>query len=148
MKYLDMCIKEGLRLYPSVPFIARRITEDFTVKDKVIPANTSGAVMIAMLHYDHKVFPNPAKYIPERFEPDQLVHKLPYAYMPFSAGPRNCIGQKFAMLEMKILLSSLLRQYKMTAVTYRDEVEVNFSVLIKASTPVMIKFEPREQLTT
>ena len=143
MKYLDMCIKEGLRLYPSVPFIARTVTEEFTADGQEIPAGCMAVIFIFLLHRDPKIFPNPVKFIPERFEPDQPIHRLPYAYMPFSAGPRNCIGQKFATLEMKIILASLFRRYKLTAMTYRDEVEVDVSVLLKATSPVRIKFENR-----
>ncbi|KAI2805260.1 Cytochrome P450 4V2 [Blomia tropicalis] len=143
MKYLEMVIKESLRLYPSVPFIGRKITKEFTANGYSVPAGCTCAIFIYFLHRDPKIFPHPERFIPERFEPDAPIHKMPYAYMPFSAGPRNCIGQKFAMLEMKIMLASIIRRYRMEAITKRDMISIDFSILIKADTPVLIRFDKR-----
>lgn len=143
MKYLEMCIKESLRIYPPAPLVARKVTEDFTVRGHRIPSGCTCAIFIYLLHRNPKLFPQPERFIPERFEPKAEIHKMPYVYIPFSAGPRNCIGQKFAMLEMKIVLASILRRYQLTGITKRDQVDVEFSILLKPSSPIMIRFDRR-----
>ncbi|CAG2109481.1 unnamed protein product [Medioppia subpectinata] len=94
MKYLEKCIKEALRIYPPVLFIARRITEEFKIKDYSIPAGTNCMVLFYQLHRDPKYFPNPEVFDPERFSADSTNTRHAFAYTPFSAGPRNCIGQR------------------------------------------------------
>ena len=143
MKYLDMVIKECLRLYPPVPFIARKITKQFTVKGLVLPEGCTCMVPVYLLHRDPVTFPNPEHFLPERFEGDSLNRANPYAYVPFSAGARNCIGQKFAMLEMKIVLSSIIRKYKLKSLVHRDEVDTVMSVVTKADSPILIQFDKR-----
>ena len=148
MKYLEMVIKEGLRLYPSVPFFARKLNQDVEIGGYSVPSGVTIMFVPYLVHRNKDVFPKPELFIPERFEPDAPIHKMPYAYIPFSAGPRNCIGQKFAMLEMKIILASVLRKYNVQAVTKRDEVDVNFALILKSDTPVNISFEKRQMYKT
>lgn len=99
MKYLEAVIKESLRLYPSVPIISRISEEDINYKGYTIPKGSTVGVLIYMIHRDPNVFPNPEAFIPERFIDSLLkeyVHYTnPYAYISFSAGSRNCIGQKY-----------------------------------------------------
>lgn len=94
MKYLEKCIKETLRIFPPVMFIARNIREQFKIKDTVIPVGTTCMVLFYQLHRDPKYFPNPEKFDPERFSLDKMSGRHAFAYTPFSAGPRNCIGQR------------------------------------------------------
>ncbi|CAG7818846.1 unnamed protein product, partial [Allacma fusca] len=125
MKYLEMCIKESLRLYPSVPFFSRTLTTDMVLDDEfTIPAGTNACLITAIIHRNEKIFPDPETYDPERFLPENSVKRHPFAYVPFSAGPRNCIGQKFAMMEEKALLANLFRNFKVEAAEKLEDVVV------------------------
>ena len=94
MRYLEMCLKESLRLYQSVPIITRTIGEDVVIADKLIPSGTNVIMAPCLLHRDPILSPEPDTFIPERFLPENCARRHPYSYLPFSAGPRNCIGQK------------------------------------------------------
>ncbi|KAF2878640.1 hypothetical protein ILUMI_27529 [Ignelater luminosus] len=116
MKYLEAVIKETLRLYPSVPFYSRDVHEDFEYEGTTVPKGTSLLLFVFGLHRDPDTFPDPERFDPERFSQENLRGRSPYAYVPFSAGPRNCIGQKYAMMEMKSLVSKVLRNYELLEV--------------------------------
>lgn len=89
LKYLECVIKEGLRLNPSVPFVGRKVHEDMVIKDYKIPKGTIVYCFIYMLHRDPEIFPEPEKFKPERFLHENSQGRHPYAFVPFSAGPRN-----------------------------------------------------------
>lgn len=111
MKYLECCIKESMRLYTTVPNIARKISEEVEINGYKVPAGTSVCIQMFYLHRNPEYFPDPLTYNPERFRPENCIGRHPFAFIPFSAGPRNCIGQKFAMLEAKVIISALLRKF-------------------------------------
>ncbi|KAH8277808.1 hypothetical protein KR018_007651 [Drosophila ironensis] len=109
MKYLDLFIKEAQRLYPSVPFVGRYTEKDYVIEGNLVPKGTTLNLGIIMLGYNDKVFKDPHKFKPVRFE---LEKPGPFEYVPFSAGPRNCIGQKFALLEIKTVVSKIIRNFE------------------------------------
>lgn len=85
--YLDRVIKEALRLYPPVPAISRQLSEEMTLEDgTTIPAEKSVFLQIFDLHRDEAVFPDPEKFDPDRFLPENCRSRNPFAYLPFSAG--------------------------------------------------------------
>jgi cytochrome P450 family 4 subfamily V len=92
MKYLDCVIKEILRLFPSVPFFSRNVTEDFKIGDYTVLKGSNAVIFAYMIHRDEKYYPEPEKFDPDRFLPENIRNRHPYAYIPFSAGRRNCIG--------------------------------------------------------
>ncbi|KAH8321574.1 hypothetical protein KR074_009617 [Drosophila pseudoananassae] len=109
MKYLDLFIKEAQRLYPSVPFIGRFTEKDYEIDGQIVPKGTTLNLGLLVLGYNDRVFKDPHKFRPERFEEEKPG---PFEYVPFSAGPRNCIGQKFALLEIKTVVSKIIRNFK------------------------------------
>ncbi|XP_046670750.1 cytochrome P450 4C1-like [Homalodisca vitripennis] len=116
LRYLEQVIKETLRLYPAVPYIGRKLFQDLTLPSGyTIPSGAALSLFFYKIHRDPEVFPEPEKFNPENFLPERLVGRFAFSYTPFSAGPRNCIGQKFAMLEMKATLSRLLLTYNITS---------------------------------
>ncbi|GLH13877.1 Cytochrome P450 4c3 [Gryllus bimaculatus] len=131
MRYLERCIKEALRLYPPVPMVARQLNEDARIGEYTVPAGTTAVIVTYMLHRDPQVFPMPDHFIPDRFLPENCAGRHPYAYIPFSAGPRNCIGQKFALLEEKALISSFLRHYRIEAVDRREDLTLLGELILR-----------------
>ena len=97
MKFLECCIKETLRMYPPIPLLERMVTKDTVMDGFMIPANTTISILVHGVHYNEKAFPDPVTFKPERFQRDtsydESMTKYPYAFIPFGAGPRNCIGK-------------------------------------------------------
>ncbi|XP_075709321.1 ultra-long-chain fatty acid omega-hydroxylase isoform X2 [Rhinoderma darwinii] len=115
LPFTTMCIKESLRLHPPVTAVSRRCTEDIKLPDgKVIPKGNISLISIYGTHHNPAVWPNPEVYDPYRFDPDSTQERSSHAFVPFSAGPRNCIGQNFAMAEMKVVLALTLLDFKVT----------------------------------
>ncbi|XP_071538556.1 cytochrome P450 4C1-like [Panulirus ornatus] len=144
MKYTENCIKENLRLYPPVPLVSREHKEEVTVCNYRIPAGVTLGISIYMVHRDPAQFPNPEVFDPDRFLPENAVKRHPYAFIPFSAGPRNCIGQKFAMMEMKIVTSSILRRFKVESVKSPKDLELNGELILRSKGGNILKLTPRE----
>ena len=111
MDYLDMFVRETLRMYPIVPIaINRQSAEDFNIKNfGTIPAGTSITVDIYRLHFDPELW---GPVDPHVFHPGRFATKRhPMAWIPFGAGPRNCVGMRFALTELKMILVRLLKTY-------------------------------------
>ncbi|KAI9490640.1 cytochrome P450 [Zychaea mexicana] len=111
--YIDMIIKEGLRMYPPAnDLLARRVAADVNLGGVMIPQGSMITVDIHALHHNPEVWKNPDQFIPERFADGGEHSKQDgVAWLPFSGGSRQCIGINFSMMEQRIALAMLLRKY-------------------------------------
>ncbi|GKY97402.1 hypothetical protein MPSEU_000698700 [Mayamaea pseudoterrestris] len=109
----EATLRESLRKYSVVPLVARRTIADMHIQDEghnyLLPKGSSLLLNIQAVHHDPSLWPEPMKFDPQRFlgkEPE------PYTFLPFIAGPRNCLGQYLALLESKMVISLLLQRYR------------------------------------
>lgn len=140
--YLNQVVKETLRLHPVVASIPRITTEDLNIDNYLLPKGTLAFACVHYLHRDEQIFPEPEKFDPNRFSPDNLKNMPSDSFMPFGDGPRRCIGERIAYLEAKILIGLIVNRFDVQLVTsFKDMVIVDFITwLVK---PPVLKFVPR-----
>ncbi|GFS74841.1 cytochrome P450 4C1 [Nephila pilipes] len=143
LKYLDCVLKETNRIYTTIPIFVRQVQKDIKICGYTIPKGSACAVLNYYLHRDKDVFPDPEKFDPDRFLPENAAKIPEYGYVPFGAGPRNCIGQKFAIMEMKTIVSSILRNYTIESLDSRDKVLPIMQITLHPSVPIRVRIRPR-----
>ncbi|XP_011699620.1 PREDICTED: cytochrome P450 4C1-like isoform X2 [Wasmannia auropunctata] len=148
LPYLERCIKEALRLYPSVFLITRSSGKDLKLQSYVIPPGIMLHINIYGVHRDPNFWPNPEVFDPDRFLPEKIHNRHPYSYIPFSAGPRNCIGQRFAMLEMKAMIASLIHNFYLEPVDYLKDLRMEVGIVLGFADRIRIRFVPVCNLNT
>lgn len=112
LKYLDMVIKETLRLFPAVPILGRNIEKDENVAGHILAPDSTAAIMVFNIHRDPTYWTDPDTFDPERFRPEEVLKRPVGSYIPFSYGPRDCVGKKYAILQMKTIIASIVSKYR------------------------------------
>uniref|UniRef100_A0A183CRL5 Cytochrome n=1 Tax=Globodera pallida TaxID=36090 RepID=A0A183CRL5_GLOPA len=132
-------------ILPSVPLIGRVITEATEICGFTIPAGCTAMVAPFSIHRDKRYYHAPDDYDPEHFSEENVLrrNKEPFAYLPFSAGPRNCIGQKFAGTEQKISLAKIFRRFRIISVQHELESRGLPELVLKPSDGFWIRIERR-----
>lgn len=143
-EYMDRVLKECMRIYPPVPFIGRTLAEDYQHDGFVQPKGSGINIHIYDVHRDPEVFPDPEKFDPDRFLPENCAGRSNFAFIAFSAGMRNCIGQRFAMLELKMVVSKLVTNFKILPITRRDEITFIGDLVLRSRDPIEIRFQSRK----
>ncbi|CRL06049.1 CLUMA_CG018994, isoform A [Clunio marinus] len=149
MKYLDQTVCEALRKWPPVPMTDRLCVKDYDLKldgkNLHINANDSCYIPIWSFHRDLKYFPNPEKFEPERFSEENRGNIDPDTYLPFGVGPRNCIGSRFALMEMKTFFYYLLLNFSFEA-NSKTQIPLEFDNIpfdIKTKIGIWLSLKPR-----
>lgn len=112
LAYSQKVFMEVLRYYTVVSFLPRALNNPDKLGPYALPANALVLLSFYGVHHNPRVWENPEVFDPERFAPETIAHRHPFAYLPFSAGPRQCAGNEFAMLEGPLIIGMLLQHYK------------------------------------
>lgn len=147
MKYLDMVVKEGLRVYPGIPMYARELTADFEVDGFTLKKGTIAVISTLAMQRCKDVWgPDADKFDPERWTPEREEGRHPYSFLPFSAGARNCIGQKFALQNEKIMIAKILQKFRIESV--KDKIPSQMQVVLNpvGGVPMRIFHRDRENM--
>ncbi|XP_051165324.1 cytochrome P450 4g15-like isoform X1 [Leptopilina boulardi] len=143
--YLDRVIKETMRLFPVSAIIVRTSEENFELGKYIIPKGSAIVIGISRIHRDEKFWPEPLKFDPDRFLPEQIAKRHQYSYLPFSGGLRNCIGEMYAMMMMKTIISVILRKYilKKDNIQRMEDIRLKFDIFLQPVEPIKIRLENR-----
>lgn len=142
LKYTTWCIKEARRLYPPVSKAVRVTTDDTEMDGHVIPKGTMVIIDILQIHRHPDTWENPYEYNPLRFHPSNAERRHPYAYIPFSAGGHNCIGQNFAFKEERIVISSLISRFQVSLDTHMQNVKISPQSMLNVETGMKLMLKP------
>lgn len=145
MNYLERVIFETLRMYPPVPVIAREVQENVKLASNpyTIPAGSTVVIGTFKIHRRKDIYDKPDEFNPDNFLPERTQNRNYYGFIPFSAGPRSCVGRKYAILKLKILLSTILRSFKITSSCTEADFKLQADIILKRTDGFRISIEPR-----
>ncbi|XP_009074922.1 PREDICTED: cytochrome P450 3A9-like [Acanthisitta chloris] len=144
LEYLDMTVNETLRIYPLGGRLERVCKKDVEINGVTIPKGTVVIIPPYVLHRDPEYWPNPEEFRPERFSKENKESIDPYTYLPFGAGPRNCIGMRFALLTLKVAIVSLLQHFTFqTCKETQIPLKLLSQGLLTPEKPIVLKLVPR-----
>jgi cytochrome P450 family 6 len=146
MPYLDQVIDEALRKYPAVDNLLRKAERDYLVPGTkhVIEKGTQVFIPVFGLHRDPEIYPNPDKFDPERFTAENKGKRHPFAYLPFGEGPRVCIGLRFGVMQTRLGLISVVRNFHILQSADTPQT-ITFSTttpVLSPDKPIMLKLKP------
>ncbi|XP_069674643.1 cytochrome P450 4C1-like [Periplaneta americana] len=148
MTYLDQVIKETLRLFSPASIMFRTTVDEVDLGNgQIIPTGTLIFILASAIHWNPDYYPDPYRFDPDRFSPENTIGRHPYAYLPFGIGRRKCVGYYYAILEMKTILSTVVRRCRFLEVEggvngLRESLQVGIGTIPKIG--FAFKFVPRE----
>jgi cytochrome P450 len=142
LHYTRQVIDESLRLYPPGWVLSRRTIEADVLGGYPVPAGTNVLLPLYLLHRHPHFWKNPEAFEPERFAPEHEAERPRFAYMPFAAGPRHCIGESFALYEMLVHLYKVARRYRLRYVPDKP-LELEAQINLRTRYPLHMRLEAR-----
>jgi enediyne biosynthesis protein E7 len=142
LAYTQQVINEALRLYPPGWLLSRRTVQPDVLSGYEIPAGANVLLPLYLLHRHPRYWKDPDTFFPERFAPDHDAERPRFAYMPFAAGPRHCIGETFALYEMLMHLHRIARHFRLVHVADKP-IELEAQINLRTRHPLHMRLERR-----
>lgn len=148
LKYLDCVINESMRHFAPISFIGRRTEKDIAVtideKQLIIPKGVDIMIDSDLLHHNPRYWSEPKKFIPERFLPENSKNRDPYSFIPYSTGPRSCIGKSFGIMEEKIIIAQILNSFVIRTIDPIESIRMdNTGMARRTCKPIKFELYPR-----
>ncbi|XP_055326008.1 probable cytochrome P450 6d4, partial [Sitodiplosis mosellana] len=146
MPLLEMCVKESVRKYPTLPFLNRICTKEYRIDNLglTVPEGTPIAISLLGLMRDPEYFPDPENYWPDRFSTENPSYN-PDAFIPFGEGPRACIGLRMGKITTKTAIVSILRSYNFECENDRELVVANHALTLDIEGGINVKITNRRK---
>ncbi|ODM96110.1 Cytochrome P450 4c21 [Orchesella cincta] len=144
LSHMDRCIKESLRRVTVVPGSIRQLSSPLKLDENMVLSE--GTIVLAfheLVHNNPGVFPNPKKFDPDRFLPENIKERNHYAFTPFSAGRRDCLGNKLAMIELKVVVAWILRNFEVATIDNYDTVKFKYYIMQGPTKPIRFHLKER-----
>ncbi|GMR46869.1 hypothetical protein PMAYCL1PPCAC_17064, partial [Pristionchus mayeri] len=143
MVYIEKCYKEALRMTPPAPIVARQLTEETQIGEVILPAGITVVLSPVCASRDARYCERPDEYFPDHFDAEKQAARPAYAFIPFSGGARNCICQKFAMLEAKTMLAQIFRRFRVESLQVWPENRPLPEIILKPSNGFKVRLYRR-----
>jgi cytochrome P450 len=133
-------VEETLRLYPPAYFFGRETLREIEIQGYRIPPGSQVLLSPFATHRDPRFFPDPDRFDPERFSPELRDARPRNAYFPFGAGPRKCIGERFAMMEAMLVLAAIGQRWRLCSEgEARPEIDPRITLRPKGGMPLTVR---------
>lgn len=143
LPYLQACFQEALRLCLGISVFGRELKEDLVIDGYTVPAGTTCIVNAYSLHRNKSMYPDPEKYLPERFIEKNVEEMHPFAFVSFSGGVRPCLGKRFAYAQAKVLIATVFSKYNVESSQPLEKLSLGYEVTLRAKEGLKVKFYKR-----
>lgn len=140
LEYTDTVVKETMRMFPPVPYVARKLTDEFTVNGYTFPKDAEVLISPYLMGRNPRYFKDPLVYNPDRFIG---LDSYPEGFIPFSVGMRKCIGQTISIMLLKIMVAKITRKFVVSQTPGHENVVLFSDIVLNAKGGIILTFEDR-----
>ena len=141
--YTEQVLQESMRLYPPIWNMSRQALMDVEIGGYIIPKGSEVNLNTYAMHHDPRWWQEPERFLPERFDPDQQTSVPKMAYLPFSSGPRVCIGNSFAMMEARLILATIASRCRLRMKSGQASVQIEPLIALRPKGGLSLRVEAR-----
>uniref|UniRef100_A0A1Q3FG72 Putative cytochrome n=1 Tax=Culex tarsalis TaxID=7177 RepID=A0A1Q3FG72_CULTA len=146
LEYMEMVIKETLRLFPVGPLILRQSVADSTIAGLFIPKGNMFGIDIFNMHRRKDIYGDDAdQFNPERFSPERSKNRNPFSFLAFSGGARGCIGIRYAMMSMKIMVAYMVKNFVIKSKLKNEDLRFKFDIILRMKNGYLVQLEKRNK---
>ncbi|VVC42646.1 Cytochrome P450, conserved site,Cytochrome P450,Cytochrome P450, E-class, group I [Cinara cedri] len=147
MVYLKQVIHESLRLFPTAPLVLRQLQDDVTIfsGNHTLPKGTVCIITPVITHYNPELYPNPKSFNPDNFNAENVAKRHKYGFIAFSGGPRSCIGMKYGLVFVTVLLTELLRKFSVHTDMKLSDIKLKLGVTLHNTVGFPITIQSRKK---